>query len=762
MATSAWKSCYCAFLLVLIIAFAPHMEGSPAVSSENIIRISDRSGSTQTNAPYSLPRFFRKGEIARYAQPTINGKPAPSWQCDDKNRWPDGSLKFAIVSLVVPEIPGHRAVEVGFINSASRDSESKNSTPAGYLSKAAMLEPAYDFEAAERLSGAASHNISARAMLDAGKFRYWLRGPVVTAVIIEDREGRTYDVSMDGGKSTPLHPIFEAWFYPQNHKVEVGFTIENSWASSDPARSARNQDYSLTLTTGFASPVTRLNQPTFTHYAFTRWRRSYWIGSDPPAARYDWNARYLLSTGMYPNFDTSSTGDANAIAGSFEKYEHSHPARFSIPGGADAPGQEVGIGNFDRAIDAGGDAEWIGLADTWDILNLLTGEPRKAMIDNADLVGRFPMWFREADEKAGSGKFFDAPNGHATTQGRVVSVNARPQGTLQVGNFRPDCITQPADLIHAPGPPNTGGWPALDTSHMGDVGYLPYTLTGKYYYLEQLQMQAAYTVAFYTGCFDLSNDYYRQGSLALFTRWTRDQAWALRTVAYAAVASPDEGPEAPYFRDKLLNTLAMFEGAHALPNDYPDRRVAYNWGKTTWQSSQARDPSPLGAWQVDSASLAYAENGKINNVNPAMLRAAGSNFQEPFLICTLGMIRQLGLADTKPLLTFLAKRYFHTLLDPSVNHYLIEEYVYPQRLKSPDRWVPDWKVFQSAYLVLPSGWSGADKSGNVRGFYNLAAVSYLTDITVDGYSGRDAWNWFKRNKPYRVYNPRWNIVPFQP
>ncbi len=764
MVTRAWKRCYFVFLF-LILPLGAYIEALPAGSNEkpeNIIRIHERSGSTQTSTSYSLPRYFRKGEIPQFAQPTVNGTPAQVWQCDEKNRWPDGSLKFAIVSLVVPEIPGHHAVDVGFMNSAHHDSESKDSMPAGYLSNAAMLDSAFDFEAAERLSGAVSHNISARAMLGAGNLRYWLRGPVVTAVIIEDREGRSYDVNMDGGKGNPLHPIFEAWFYPANHKVEVGFTIENSWASSDPAKSARNQDYALVLTTGLSSPVTRLNQPTFTHYAFTRWRRSYWIGSDPPAARYDWNARYLLSTGMYPNFDISSNADANSIAGSFEKYEHSHPVRFSIPGGADASGQEVGIGNFDRAIDAGGDAEWIGLANTWDILNLLTGEPRRAMIDNADLVGRFPMWFREADDNAGSGKYFDAPNGHAPTQGRVVSVNARPQGTLQVGNFRPDCITQPADLIRTASRPNTGGWPALDTSHMGDVGYLPYTLTGKYYYLEQLQMQGAYTLAFYTGCYDLTNEYYRQGSLALFTRWTRDQAWALRTVAYAAIASPDDGPEALYFKDKLLNTLAMFEGAHALPNDYPDRAIAYNWGKTAWQSSQARNPSPLGAWQVDSASLAYAENGKINNVNPDMLRAAGSNFQEPFLICSLGMIRQLGLADTKPLLTFLAKRYFHTLLDPAVNHYLIEEYVYPQRLKNPDSWVPDWKVFQSAYVVLPSGWAGADKSGNVRGFYNLAAVSYLTDLTVDGYAGRAAWTWFKQNKPYRVYNPRWNIVPFQP
>ena len=545
--------------------------------------------------------------------------------------------------------------------------------------------------------------------------------------------------------------------------MEVGFTIENAWASSDPVKSARSQDYSLTLTTNLASPTTRLTQPTFSHYSFTRWRRSYWIGSDPPSIRYDWNPRYLLSTRAYPRWDTDLPSDANATADWYQKYTRLHPKRFTIPGGSEAQGYEPGIANFDQAIDAGGDAEWIGLADTWDVLNLLTGEPRKMMVDNADLVGRFPMWFREADDKAGSGKYFDGAHASRVgTEGRVVSVDARPQVTLQVTNLHPDCITEPADLINTVSPPRTGGWPALDTSHMGDLGYIPYTLTGKYYYLEQLQMQAAYTLAFYTGCYDLRNGYYRQGSLALFTRWTRDQAWAIRTVAYAAFVSPDGDPEGPYFRDKLLNTFAMFEGAHGLPNDYPDRAIAYKWGKTTWQSSQSSDPSPLGAWQVDSASQSYADNGQVNNVNPQILSAAGSGFQEAFLTCALGLVRQLGLADTKPLLSILAKRYFHTLLDPSVNHYLIEEYVYPQRLREPNEWVRDWSTFQNAYLVLPRGWAGGTTSGNVRGFYCLSAVSYLTDITVDGYSGRAAWKWFKQNKPYRAYNPRWSIVPMDP
>jgi len=754
-------------MVLLALALEAFAEGAGAQASQNSLGVFDRSGSTQTNVPQSIPRFFRKGEIANYAQPSVNGTPATVWQCDGKNRWDDGSLKFAIVSLIIPQIPSHHNVTISFINNTNRDSGSKGDAPTGYLSKSEMLDPQYDFEAVIGLTGAVSHTISARAMLDKDKFRYWLQGPVVTAVIVEDRSGRAFDVNTDGHEGNPLHPIFECWFYPGNHKVEVGFTVENSWASSNAPNSARNQDYALTLSTGLSSPSIRLNQPSFTQYSFTRWRRAYWIGSDPPAVRFDWNSQYLASTTAYPNW--YSVPNEGAVSSMYAAYTRLYPARVTIPGLDDLYGTQHhgpgGIVNFDQDLDAGGDSDWIGLANTWDVMYLLTGDLRlkKMMTDNADLAGRFPLWFREADAAAGSGKHFDAPlSGSVSTQGRVVSINARQQVTLMLSNWHPGCAGAAADNINVGSPFKYGGWPSLDTSHIPDWAYLPYTLTGKYYYLEQLQMEAAYILGFYTGCYDLANEYFRQGTLGLFTRWPRDEAWAMRTVAYAAFASPDGNPEGPYFRDKLQNTIAMFEGAHGLPNDYPSRAIPYSWGKTTWQSSQAKNPSPLGAWQIDSATQIYAANGRSNNVNPNIVSNAGSMFMEAFLTCSLGMVRQLGIADTKPLLAFLAKRYVPMLLDPAVNHYLIEEYVYPSQLKPSNQWVADWATFQSAYLVLPRGWAGPGTSGNLRGFYSLSAVSYLSDITVDGYSGLTAWNWFKRNKPCQGCFPKWSIAPLQP
>ena len=422
-------------------------------------------------------------------------------QCDTKNRWPDGSLKFAIISFIIPKITSHGA-EVRFQNQPSGNNE-------GYLEQKDMLNDAFDFDGTIQVDGKVSHSISARSMLQAGHFRYWLRGPIVTAVIIEDRGGRSEDVNTDGGTGNPLHPIFEAWFYPASHKVEIGFTLENSWASSTLAKSARNQDLELTLSTGHAAPAVRLKQSRFTQFVFTRWRRAFWIGPDPAAIRIYWNPKYLLQTGAYPNWDTDALPNASALAGEAAVNSRLNPARFTIPGYDDyaaAKGKgSGGIGRYDQALNAGGQADWIGPATTWDIMYLLTGDPvmGQMMVTNADLAGRFPIWYREADHNAGSGRYFDRPNsGTVDTYGRVISVNARQQVTLNLNNWRPGCPGEERDAINFPGLPNLGGWgDSQDTSHAPDYGYIPYTLTGKYYYLEQLQMDAAWSVGAYIGCF---------------------------------------------------------------------------------------------------------------------------------------------------------------------------------------------------------------------------------------------------------------------
>ena len=158
----------------------------------------------------------------------------------------------------------------------------------------------------------------------------------MTSVILEDRNNRSFDVNTDGGSGNPLHPIFEASFYPQTHQVELGFTLENSWASSTAANSARNQTYALTLTTGFNSPATQLTQSSFTQLIFSRWRRSFWIDSTPAPIQIDYNWPYLASTTAYANFNPNYTPDESDLESMYAVYTSdttgANSGRLTIPG----------------------------------------------------------------------------------------------------------------------------------------------------------------------------------------------------------------------------------------------------------------------------------------------------------------------------------------------------------------------------------------------------------------------------------------------
>src|SRR5262249_39272779 len=156
-----------------------------------------------------------------------------------------------------------------------------------------------------------------------------------------------------------------------------------------------------------------------------------------------------------------------------------------------------------------------------------------------------------------------------------------------------------------------------------------------------------------------------------------------------------------------------------------------------WMQSEAANPSPFGVWYTSTA-YAKVENCQ-NNLKTGYLQSAYANFQEHFMMAVLGTVRQLGLADTKALLTIFGRRYFHILLDPQVNNpYLIEEYVYPQQTAN-GKWVSDWKTFSNAYCDVKTDWEGGSPAA--YGMQALGALSYLSDISVDGYSGLHAWNW---------------------
>jgi hypothetical protein len=87
---------------------------------------------TATNYPYQFGRAFKQGVIANYPQVLID-EVAQTTQADVKNRWPDGSVKFAVLSLVVPSL-STSAKTLTFQNqvSSSNTPETKANMLANY------------------------------------------------------------------------------------------------------------------------------------------------------------------------------------------------------------------------------------------------------------------------------------------------------------------------------------------------------------------------------------------------------------------------------------------------------------------------------------------------------------------------------------------------------------------------------------------------------------------------------------------------------
>src|SRR5882724_482899 len=731
-------TCLSMFLLALCSLSCP-VSGQPLVP--NVVTISDTSGVAQTDRPVSIARPFRQGEIPSFAGVSLLDTPLLT-QCDVKGRWPDGSLKFAVVSFIIPHLPAHGSVVIEFTSRTT-------TANTGFLGAEDMLGPDYDFDAAIDLTGETIQSVRALAILSSGNWRYWLKGPIVTAIVLDDRTpARSYDVDFGDG-SKALHPIFEAWFYPGRRNVDLGYTLENTWASSNPSKGMRDLTYSLVLSAGHSSPRTLFRHPTFKHIGRSRWHRRYILGPYLGAIRIDHNVRYLVTTRAIPNYDTSGRIAESLIAAKYVEWR-------KAPQGID--GDARGVGNYDPDLSGAGARDWIGLFPTWDTLYLLTMDDRmrEMSLGNADLAGRIPWHFREADPSAGTGGHFDRPlSGAVDPHGRVVSVNARRTVSLWDLSPRSDCGQRyERDRIRT-GPISDDQW-RTSRDHMPDTSYLAYLLTGRYYYLEELQYVAAFIVAHRTGCYSDVYAYHRQGDRGyLHDSQLRGDAWGFRSLAYAAFIVPDDTPEKAYFESKLLNNVAALEGEHDIPLSDPSRRTDWMWARS--QRLDARGPSPLGIWQDQGPQFVQPPLHADGRV-----KTAGSGWEEHFLVVSLGIARGFGY-PIDGLLRFMAKIRFNLLLNPSANPYLIEAYRWPHKLPPDGTWIQTYPSFTAQFVTPPAAWANDGTADHEYGFIALAALSYLYPYTVDGYSGRAAWAAYKNGKPgqqrFLTESPKWMIIP---
>ncbi len=98
---------------------------------------------------------------------------------------------------------------------------------------------------------------------------------------------------------------------------------------------------------------------------------------------------------------------------------------------------------------------------------------------------------------------------------------------------------------------NTGWTP--DASHQPDLAYIPYLLTGRRYYLDQLNAQASFAETDFWPAAQARNG--GEGIVVGSGNQVRGAAWDLREIAEAAYINPDHSTMRRYFARMVANNL---------------------------------------------------------------------------------------------------------------------------------------------------------------------------------------------------------------
>lgn len=255
---------------------------------------------------------------------------------------------------------------------------------------------------------------------------------------------------------------------------------------------------------------------------------SHWLGTGYDViVKHD--AEYLQTTGLVPAYMAKTGASAASVAGL--------PSSFT-------PLQR---GNWPSGMGSGGYHASIGIIPEWDVVHLTcnAASTYKGVIFNGYSAGRYPFHYRDENDSHRPPRLSLHP-----------SLNIRPP---EAG-----WTTTPATSGTAP--------PSWSVSHQPSAGYFAYLITGRRYFLDEIQMAASTNPMFLSSTT-------REAGLGLFKSQfagnERHHAWCMRTVGQAVVATPDvDTVMLAEYRANISNNIDYFHARYiGSSNDPTNPRV---------------------------------------------------------------------------------------------------------------------------------------------------------------------------------------------
>jgi hypothetical protein len=747
---------------------------APRPRVADTISVANRSGSPQRDFPLQFGRPFLRGEIAHAPRVLLNGKPIPT-QADVKNRYPDGSVEFAVVAVLIPVLPPGAKQVLSFV-----DQPGPSNTP---LSREQMLDPAYDFDAVISVTGTAPgsqpQQASARAMLEAGDYRLWTSGPIAQTIFLgDDGATRKYDLGF-GDNFRPLRPRFVATFWPARREVLVRAIGEN-----DLTTEIEDLAYTLQIKAGAAHPhivyaadLTDTRNPNpKQHWAMSNWTRRFWLpgsGSGAPSDQVDidYNLAYLEETRWLPNFDTAIKPAAALIAGEYALWT--------------GKPHDLYDGTWDRGLwqstmSSAGERQELGPYPSWDVLWLYTGDwrMRQMALGMDDLAAAFPGNLREGDPTKRLNR--SDPAGSGTGLGHAISIADRRTICLYTPSLLTYSGTKLGDRVKIVGPLNLRQPWSFDGAHQPQPWFVPYVLTGDPWYLNQAYLWAGFSAARYNGAVTVAWGRGPTGAEGVINDELRGAGWVLRNRAETALMAPDADPEKAWFTTLANDALARWEGSLGIAGTVYDGTAVKAWGAETGNFyAQTHGPAngqapTLGNWESNGnptkANPTIAENERRGVYMPGAAGSFTAPWMQNYVLYALGRVKEIGFA-AGPLLTHTA-RWFTGMIDNSGYPELVAMYQMPVEKKGGG-FFPDWP---SLVAALEPAWL----TGKGYGGVSLPAF-FARHLNADGYAGwavaaaaqiagepggAQAWTWMHDNVYAKIRDwatnaggPKWAIVP---
>jgi hypothetical protein len=250
------------------------------------------------------------------------------------------------------------------------------------------------------------------------------------------------------------------------------------------------------------------------HFGATRWHQRRWWGEEPR---------------VHVKLDKTYLQDTKAIP----KYENVQPTE-SFLNSVRRSTEPMSNGDQEPNMDATGYQPGIGPLPQWDALYAVSTDVRalEYMLANADGGTAYSIHIR--DEKTGL----------------PISIDNYPNTSLADPQNSSPALPSGGRSIYF-----EGQW----SSHQPSIGYLPYVVTGDYFYLEEAQFWSAWNLIWPNKeDRDRTKGWWYTGSI-------RGAAWAYRSLGQVAYITPDAHPLKGYWLEKLSNNLQRETSLYVSP-----------------------------------------------------------------------------------------------------------------------------------------------------------------------------------------------------